>query len=291
MEFYQIKYFLALCETLNFTRAAEKCNVSQPSLTRAIQNLEGELGGPLFHRERQNTHLTELGRLMCPYLVTVFAQLEAAKQRARGLSILDEVTLSLGMMCTLGPTKLMGLMETYRRGHPGVTLDLHDATGKTLRGLLDAGDLDVGIFAIPEIEDHFHVMPLFTEPFVIAFGPGHCFEQKNALSVGDLNGETYLRRTNCEFGDHFHGILGKREVKPVCIYRSEREDWIQVMARAGLGFAIIPQFSLTVDGLLTRPLVDPPLERTVNLVTVRGRPHSPATGAFVRDAMRHKWPA
>lgn len=55
MELYQVKYFLALCETLNFTRAASNCNVSQPSLTRAIQNLEGEFGGPLFHRERQRT--------------------------------------------------------------------------------------------------------------------------------------------------------------------------------------------------------------------------------------------
>jgi len=229
--------------------------------------------------------------LMCPYLEQVFGQLEAAKQRAKGLSILDAAELRLGMMCTLGPARLMGLMEAYRRAHPGVSLDLHDATGKTLRGLLDTGDLDVAIFAIPEIEDHFHVMPLFTEPFVIAIGPGHRLEQKDALSVTDLDGESYLRRTNCEFGDHFHGILTEREVEPVCIYRSEREDWIQVMARAGLGFAIIPQFSLTVDGLLTRPLVDPPLARTVNVVTVRGRPHSPAVGAFVHDAMRHKWPA
>src|SRR5262245_47825542 len=67
MELHEIRYFLALCDTLNFTRAAEQCNVSQPALTRAIQHLEGKLGGPLVHRERANTHLTELGRIMRPY--------------------------------------------------------------------------------------------------------------------------------------------------------------------------------------------------------------------------------
>jgi len=63
---HQIRYFLAVCETLNFTRAAEACNVSQPSLTRAIKGLEDELGGPLFRRERNNTHLTGLGETTRP---------------------------------------------------------------------------------------------------------------------------------------------------------------------------------------------------------------------------------
>ena len=68
MEMHQIRYFLAVADELNFTRAATKCNVSQPSLTRAIKLLEEELGGPLFHRERANTHLSELGQTVRPNL-------------------------------------------------------------------------------------------------------------------------------------------------------------------------------------------------------------------------------
>ena len=71
-------------------------------------------------------------------------------------------------------------------------------------------------------------------------------------------------------------------------YRSERDDWIQVMALAGLGFTFIPEFAVTVAGLLTRPLVEPEVTRVINLVTVRGRPYSPAVGAFVRTAMAVK---
>jgi LysR family transcriptional regulator, hydrogen peroxide-inducible genes activator len=66
MEMHQVRYFLAVAKELNFTRAAEKCNVSQPSLSRAIQQLEGELGGPLFRRERHVTCLTDLGEMVRP---------------------------------------------------------------------------------------------------------------------------------------------------------------------------------------------------------------------------------
>ena len=117
---HQVRYFLALCETLNFTRAAEKCNVSQPSLTRAVKGLEDELGGPLFHRERNNTHLTELGRSVHPFLMQVAQQLEQAKARARDYIKLEDAPLRLGVMHSIGPAKLIALMEQYRAGNPGV---------------------------------------------------------------------------------------------------------------------------------------------------------------------------
>ena len=82
MEMHQIRYFLALCEELNFTKAAERCNVAQPSLTRAIKLLEDEFGGDLVNRERGNTHLTELGRMMRPHLAEVYENAQLARSEA-----------------------------------------------------------------------------------------------------------------------------------------------------------------------------------------------------------------
>src|SRR2546429_236839 len=79
MELHQIRYYLALCETLNFARAAERCNVSQPSLTRAVQKLEQELGGLLIRREGRRTHLTELGRIVRPMLQEVVAHAQLTR--------------------------------------------------------------------------------------------------------------------------------------------------------------------------------------------------------------------
>src|SRR5918911_3566410 len=118
MEMHQVRYFLAVADELNFTRAAERCNVAQPSLTRAIKLLEGELGGPLFHRERANTHLSELGRMVKPYLEQVYAQALEARRQALEFTRLKKTTLKLGVMCTIAPTHLVDLVGGVQARHP-----------------------------------------------------------------------------------------------------------------------------------------------------------------------------
>jgi LysR family hydrogen peroxide-inducible transcriptional activator len=105
MEMHQVRYFLAVAQELNFSRAAEKCNVSQPSLSRAIQQLEAELGGHLFHRERHLTHLTDLGQMVRPDLETVYNAAVQAKQLSQDLSELKRVPLKLGIMSTISPDR------------------------------------------------------------------------------------------------------------------------------------------------------------------------------------------
>ena len=101
MEMHQVRYFLAAARTLNFTRAAEECNVTQPSLTRAIQKLEEEFGGLLFRRERALTHLTDLGRLMLPHLERTYEAAQAAKALAKGVGKATVAPLNLGMAATV----------------------------------------------------------------------------------------------------------------------------------------------------------------------------------------------
>jgi LysR family transcriptional regulator, hydrogen peroxide-inducible genes activator len=198
MELYQVKYFLALCETLNFTRAANNCNVSQPSLTRAIQNLEGEFGGPLFHRERQRTHLTELGRLMQPYFEQVSRQAEAAKSAAKSFAKLDDVTLKIGVMCTIGPNMLADFFGGFRDRYPGVEIDLFDAPGYALGEMLLKGNIEVALYGLPEgIDERFHSLPLFGERFVIAVCSKHRFATMGTVRCRDLDQERYVNRANC----------------------------------------------------------------------------------------------
>jgi len=87
MEMHQVRYFLAVCERLSFTQAARRCHVTQPSLTRAIQLLETEFGGQLFHRERSRIHLTELGRLVQPYLQDAWDKDAGREAPGQGLHI------------------------------------------------------------------------------------------------------------------------------------------------------------------------------------------------------------
>jgi len=292
MEMHQVRYFLALCESLNFTRAAEACHVSQPSLTRAVKTLEDELGGPLFHRERNHSHLTDLGRLMRPYLQQVWDNLAKAKDRAEHFSAMDDAPLTVGIMCTIGPTKLVDFFSAFHGRHPGVDLHLRDGTAELLQEQLANGQLDVALYGMPGgIDERFHLQPLFTERFVIAVAPTHPFAKQKAVRFKDLNQKRYLVRWNCEVWQQFQEALRAQGVEPLRPYRSERDDWIQAMILADLGFGFFPECAVTQPDIVKRPLVEPEISRTINLVTVRGRPHSPAVGAFVREAVRHKWDA
>lgn len=292
MEMQQIRYFVALAETLNFTRAAERCNVSQPALTRAIQQLEHELGGPLFHRERNNTHLSELGRMMMPYLQSVADSARAAKAAARSAKKVENVTLTLGAMCTIGPDLVADLIIRFQAAHPDVEVKVVDGEARSMIDALEKGDLHLSLVGVPEdLPDQFHQLPIFEERFVIVLPPGHRWAERNAIRVADLDGEPYVSRSTCEVFKTVARDFASRGVMPKKVFSSPRDEWVQKMIKAGLGFGFFPEHSVTDPDLVVRPLIEPGYSRTVYLATMRGRPHSPAVGAFVREARRHEWSA
>ena len=292
MEMQQVRYFVALAQTLNFTRAADLCNVSQPALTRAIQQLEHEFGGPLFHRERNNTHLSELGRMMLPYLETVHASTQAAKAAARSAKKIENVTMTLGAMCTIGPQLVADLIVKFQAEHPDVEVSVVDGEARAMIEKLEKGDLHLSIVGVPEeLPDTLHQLPVFSERFVIVIPRNHPWAEKNAIRVCELDGEPYVGRTNCEVFQMVTQDFARRGVTTKKVFSSPRDDWVQKMIKAGLGFGFFPEYCVTDPDLIVRPLIEPEYSRTIYLATVRGRPHSPAIGAFVREARRHNWPS
>jgi LysR family hydrogen peroxide-inducible transcriptional activator len=114
MEMHQIRYFLAVAETLNFTCAAERCNLTQPALTRAIQKLEEELGGLLLRRECNLTHLSDLGRLMKPHLEQILAESESAKTQAKEFLRLDNARSRSWSRADWGSASHRNARRSYR---------------------------------------------------------------------------------------------------------------------------------------------------------------------------------
>ena len=284
---HQVRYFLAAAEELNFTRAAERCSVAQPTMTRAIKMLEYDLGGPLFSRERARTHLTELGRMMLPYMQQIWSQATEAKRRAQDFSKSDRTALNLGMMCTIAPATLMTLVRNVRLNHPGIELQIVDSPAAELNEKLNSGALEVAILCQPEpLPDKHHSVPLYREQFVIAISPDHPLAEKDAIRTRDLDGADYLDRINCEYGDYAGRVFRDQGVTDRTVYKSDRDDWILAMVAAGLGYAFIPEQCAQHPGVVVRPLIEPEIWRQVCLVTVRGRPHSSPLGALVREATR-----
>jgi DNA-binding transcriptional LysR family regulator len=292
MELYQIRYFLAAADTLNFTKAAERCFVTQPTLTRAIKKLEDDLGGTLFHRERSHMQLTELGREMRTRFTFISQQTHEAQKAARQLLNLEKATLNIGVMCTIGPARVMGVLASFQRDNPGVEINLHETSPDGMTDGLLNGALDASLLGLPTpLHERFDSLHLYSERMVVIFEPGHRFVKMRRVPISAFDGEAYLDRLNCEFRSIWFDLLEERGVEIEVAYRSAREDWIQSMVRVGLGVCLVPEHSISVEGLQSRPTRNPDIQRTVELVTVAGRRRSAALSAFMETAKSRSWSA
>jgi LysR family transcriptional regulator, hydrogen peroxide-inducible genes activator len=290
MEMHQIRYFLAAAEDLNFTRAAERCNVAQPSMTRAIRLLEEELGGALFNRERANTHMTELGRVMKPHLEQMWQMARATKGLADNILGLKKTTLRLGVMCTITPEVMVGMLKAMNANYPGVQIVILDDAAPQLVDRLLQGELDVAIVCMEDRnDDRLHLQSIFKEQMKIVVSLQHKLAPRDAIYIRDLNGERYLERIDCEVATRIGQMFEDQGFTDETVCRSERDDWIVEMVAAGFGYACMPGSSIHHAGVVARPLSDPEIWRKIHLVTVRGRPHSPAVGALVQQVMATEW--
>lgn len=282
MDLNQIRSFLALAETLNFTRAAEQCGITQPSLSRQIRHLEEELGGQLVRRERGRTHLTKLGQLIRPRLEEALTQTDAALCEALEFSKLSGETMRVGVMSTIGPTHMVGLVERLAERVPLLDLCLLDATGDALLDMLLAGEIDNALLALPDYPETMHALPLYEERYCIAFKAGHRLERLNGVPFSELAHKRLLSCANSQLIAHCRSQFGSFPISLDARFESGSIQWVQAMTAAGLGYSVVPEFSATMTGVATRPLVEPEIVRTVSLVTVRGRQLSDAERLFHR---------
>jgi len=290
MELHQIRYFLALSEELNFTRAAERCNVAQSSLTRAIRALETELGGPLFHRERARSHLSKLGQKVHPLLEQAHGHVERAKRQARDFLRLQSGMLRLGVMSTLPPRRIVELIDALQRREAGVTLQAMNGAPELLQERLICGELDAAIYALPALaaDERFNHLPLYREPFVVVVHDAHPLARRGAIHGAALAGEPMLWRMHCGYEAAVRPILTRLGVSGPA-FQSDHDDWILALAAAGAGFGFLPAGGAAHPGVTALRLTEPAVAREISLVTVRGRLESPALGALVHEAMRLRW--
>ena len=292
MEMHQIRYFLAVCGKLNFTRAAEECNVTQPSLTRAIKNLEAELGGELFRRERLRTHLTELGRATRPFLQQSLDNAMAAKAQAESYGRGETAPLRLGISATIEIRILLPALRELVRVMPGLKLHLLRRPAGEVMQQLEDGENELCVTALGEVTwERIDRWPLFTEDFVLFAGLKHPLGSKGTVELSELKGQQILARPYCEHAGTFSDILEERQI-PVDGYHelSDQSDLGATVAE-GLGVGIAPRSTQIPENVVAVPISDATLLRTVTLFAVSGRPYSPAASGLIRLLRAADWSA
>ena len=266
MEMQQIRYFLAVCDQGSITHAAQLTYVSQPSLTQAIKKLEDEMGGALFTRTHAGCQLTLLGRMVESNLRKIYRDLQATKAEAIRFTRLSTIPLRIGLMTTIGAQRLGPCLAGYQQDFPNIELELIiDDEGELLKQL-DSELLDLVISAPTQLlASPYQSTLLYEERYVVAFSTTHRFNQLLKVDLKSIQSVPYLDRLNCELREDLKCICQNQEINLYAAYRSNSEEWILRMVQAGIGVAVMPEYTLPKEAtdISFRYLYEPEISRQV----------------------------
>lgn len=291
MEMQQIRYFLSLSQTLNFTRAAQDCNVTQPALTRAIQSLEAELGGELIRRERQHSHLTELGRRMLPLLQQCFDAAVSAQTLARAVKSNDVAPLSLAVSRSVNIAVFISPLGELFRAYPGVQLKLKRGSRADVAALLKSGDAELAIAEpLGETWERLDSWPIFEETFALVVNRDHRLGRWNEIEVAELDGEHVLLHVDCDMAGALARHLGTSGVAAATSHEVETDHDLIALLEANAGIGFLPASSPHSTTLRRLPLKGRRFHRTVAVHGVAGRQRSAVATTLLNLLRATDWP-
>lgn len=292
MEMHQVRYFLAVSRTLNFTRAAEECHVAQPSLTRAIKQLEEELGNELFRRERNLTHLTEFGQRMLPLLQQCYDSAASAKALATSLKTGDVAPLSIALSSAVDLAFLVPDLTELMRAFKGLELRFLRGPREDVIEWLKKGEAELAVAGpLSENWDRLDAWPLFTERLCLAVAVKHPLAERDRIEPAELAQEHLLLRTYCEVFDEFLDFMKSRQLHAAMNHKIVSEPDLITMIEANLGIGMLPESTAKSDRLRLIEVNGLDLRRTIYLYGVAGRQRAPAASALVRLLRAGDWSA
>ena len=294
MEMQQVRYFLALASTRNFTRAAEQSNVSQPALTRAIRALEDELGGELIRREGRLSHLTELGQRMLPLLQQCYEGASSAKALARQVAAGDVVSPAIGVSRSVNVELIMGCLSELYGSFPSLQLKIRRGSAVQILEMLKAGDAEIAVAGpLSEPWDRLDSWALFTEGFELAVAGAHALAARNDEIVdGDLiRRERFLVQVGSELADQQMARLHAAGVPAANAHEVETDRDVTALVEANLGIAVVPASAPRSSAQRRMRLPSFDLERTVYVYAVAGRRRAPEATTLLNLLRAADWSA
>ena len=243
MELDQIRHFLTVADAGNFTRAAERAHISQPSLSQQIINLERELGHKLFHRLGRRAVLTEAGKAFLDRARRIVLEVEDASKALRDSPTLER-RIKVGAVQTLAPYLFPPLLERCRESHPNLLVNTHeDFRPDLVNGVVD-GDLDLAIVPQPVKDARISVEPLFTEPLLLVVGRNHPLATKATIAAADLAEENFvLLGHSSSLAMEIERFCGDHDFVPRLGHRCSQVATVKALVALGSGISILPRIA------------------------------------------------
>ncbi len=272
----QIRYLVALADSDSFRRAAQRCGVSQPSLSVQLQNLETVLGVRLVERERAGVTLTPVGRGIVErgrrILLDVQGMMDFAGAALHGMA----GTIRLGVMPTLGPYLLPNVVVALHKQHPDLKLYIREGAPSELASELERGLHDVILAQLPVHGSDFVTERLFREPIFFAIEAGHALAQDEAVAIADLEGVPVLSMSpDFHLHDQVHALCEDFGARLVRDYEGTSLDALRQMVAMEMGASFFPALYVHSEfrrnsNVVARPLKGRPISRSIGLVWRKG---------------------
>jgi len=285
MEVHQLRYFVAVAQLSSFSRAAERCFVSQPSLSQQIQKLERGLGQRLFERLGRQVRLTGAGQVLLERATAILAALDDAERRIRESGAQTGGRLVVGAIPTIAPYLLPPVLKRFIRDFPLVEVTVDEEVTARLIEAVATAELDLAVLALPVPDDRLKVEPLFTEPLLLTVDRRHRLAKQRSITLDDIRDERFvvLREMHC-LGEQVLSFCRAHGCQPQVACRSAQIATIQSMIAAGQGISILPEMARAADrdrSRVYRQLQGDGLTRTIAVIAHRHRVPSAAAEKFL----------
>ena len=293
MTLTELRYVVTLAQEQHFGRAAERCFVSQPTLSIAVKKLEEELGVALFERSKSRVSATPLGEKIVAQANLVLEQTAAIKDIANAGKDQLSSPLSIGAIFTIGPYLLPYFIPELQKAAGQMPLYVEEGYTATLRTKLRKGELDVIIVALPFTEADVVTQPLYDEPFVVLMRKDHPLAALEQIESGILNKEDVLllgeghcfRDQVLETCPNLKPSLDNHNGRVRTAAEGSSLETLRHMVASGLGITILPLSAASMTGyseevLVTRPFSAPAPSRTVALAWRASFPRFKAVDAL-----------
>jgi LysR family hydrogen peroxide-inducible transcriptional activator len=292
MTLTELRYIVTLSQVQHFGQAAERCNVSQPTLSIAVKKLERELGIDLFERSKSNVRLTPVGQKIVAQSQRVLEEAASIKDIASSGKDQLNSPLHVGAIFTIGPYLFPHFIPPLQESAPEMPLVIEEGYTSTLRKRLRSGEVDVIIVALPFTEPDVVVQPLYEEPFVVLLPDSHLLSRQTEIQHSDLDGENVLMlgEGHC-FRDQVIEALPNINRNPVktasisTMTEGSSLETLSYMVASGLGITILPQSAAIGaehrgTSLVTRPFAGTAPCRTAALAWRASFPRHKAIDAL-----------
>jgi LysR family transcriptional regulator, hydrogen peroxide-inducible genes activator len=284
----QLQYIVAVADTLGFHRAAERCGVSQPTLSSQVQKLEDVLGVRLFERDRRRVLVTTAGHPIIAHARTVLVGLEDLLRAARETTEPLAGTLRLGVIPTIAPYLLPWITPAIAKRWPKLRLSLVEQKTDELLADLRAGELDAGLLAVVDGMDDLASEVVLEDPFVAALPSAHPLAKKKQVSIAELEREPVLLLEDGHCLREQALALCRRTVVTETDLRATSLATLVQMVSAGAGVTLLPSVAVDVENrrgqLAIRPLAGKSHGRTICLAWRKTTPLSEALRDLARTA-------